>query len=143
MTDQPISQPQRRKLFAVARERGLTHDDLRAMTPAGSVSALSYHQAAELLTRLCGKPYRAPERRRRRSRRTGAIPIATNPQKFYIRILADQLGLSKSQLDAYIRSRHHRNGLADVIQGKDASDIIEGLKAQVSRLRELPSVCPV
>ena len=143
MTDKPISLPQMRKLFAVARERGLTHGDLQAMTPAGSVSALSYHQAAELLTRLCGKPEHTPQRRRRRSRRDGALHIATAHQKSYIRHLAGRLGLSGSQLDSYIRSHHHRDGFDDVLQGKDASDIIEGLKAQVDRQRELPSACPV
>ncbi len=143
MTDKSISSPQMRKLFAVARERGLTHDDLRAITPTGSVAMLTYHQAADLLTRLCGRRKRTPEQRRRRSPRTGAIRVATDPQKSYIRILAEQLGLSDSQLDSYIRSHHHRDGLADVFQSKDASDIIEGLKAQVDRQRELPSVCPV
>lgn len=49
-----ITAGQRRRLFALARERGLDLDQLRAATPAGSVSALSHDQAAAIIERLGG-----------------------------------------------------------------------------------------
>jgi len=49
---QPITAAQRRALFAAARDKGLSTDDLRAMTPKGSISMLTLPEAADLLGRL-------------------------------------------------------------------------------------------
>ena len=48
----PITEGQRRALFAAAGRIGLDLDGLRAMTPAGSVSKLTRAEAASLLNRL-------------------------------------------------------------------------------------------
>lgn len=56
MTDDPLTAAQRRKLFALAGEHGLTLDGLRALTPAGSISMLNRGEAAVLINTLDGPP---------------------------------------------------------------------------------------
>lgn len=63
-----LKDSQRRALFAAARKKGLSTDDLRAMTPKGSISKLTSAEAADLLNRLNkGTAYDrpAPPRKRR------------------------------------------------------------------------------
>lgn len=52
MEGERITPPQRRALFAAARDRGLSIDDVRDMTPTGSISALTRAEASDLLDRI-------------------------------------------------------------------------------------------
>ena len=49
-----LTDKQRAALFALAHRRGLEIDDLRAMTPQGSISKLTMREAGDLIDRLKG-----------------------------------------------------------------------------------------
>ena len=49
-----VTEDQRKLIFALGRARGLDLDDLRGMTPSGSVSRLTQREAAELIAALQG-----------------------------------------------------------------------------------------
>lgn len=51
----PITDAQRRAIFALAAQRGLTIDDLRPLTPQRSIGRLTRAQAAHLLDYLAGR----------------------------------------------------------------------------------------
>lgn len=111
----PITDAQRRKLFALARERGLDLDDLRAMTPAGSISLLRIDQAAELIDRIEGRPNPAPPPRtahRRPRLPAGVIRLATAEQRAEIDRLAEAIsahyGWTRADLEAWLQPRRHR-----------------------------------
>ncbi len=53
---QPLSEAQRRMIFGLGTSKGFDIDDLRSITPAGSISALTRAQAAKLIDTLTGKP---------------------------------------------------------------------------------------
>lgn len=132
-----ISPGQRRALFALAGERGLDIDALRDMTPTGSISALSYAQAGDLVARLKGRVDTGRPRARGRRGSGGLRPVSPQ-QRSYIRHLAfDKLGLTHEQLDRLVATHHNLGGaaagLADVLTGQHAGEIIEGLKAQLDR----------
>lgn len=60
--DQPrrvmLSDAQRAKIFALASERGLTHDDLKRLAPRGSIRGLTPIEAHRLIDELQGKNQR-------------------------------------------------------------------------------------
>lgn len=139
-----ITPAQRKALFAWARERGKTIDDLRDMTPAGSISMLTRVQAAELLERLNQgtsheRDYRGPPPDRRKPRRAyGSIHrmVSTAQSDLIVAIRMD-LGWSEDHLVTWLSQRHYRSDptrpMSEIHSSRDAAEVIELLKAVRSR----------
>lgn len=139
---EPITAAQRRALFAAARERGLTIDDLRDMTPAGSISALTRGQASDLLDGLNrGTDYAHPRKRRpsSRPRRPKCVyGIATDAQRRKIESLRIQLGWTLEGLQGFLSERHFSDGrvMTRIDSTSDGRDVIELLKGVRDRSRK-------
>ncbi|MFO0971863.1 MAG: hypothetical protein U1A27_00280 [Phycisphaerae bacterium] len=129
---------QRRALFAAGRAHGLDIDELRALTPAGSISALTRQQAADLLTRLNGDRARlaAPPAPRRRPRLApGCVRTVSDAQRTYIADLRTEIRAryhwTDAELDAWLDRRHYRDTgrpMSRVLDGKDAAAVIRLLQ---------------
>lgn len=139
----PITPAQRRALFAAAKSRGLSTDDLRAMTPQRSISQLSVTDAAELLERLNADQRRfgAPFRRKRMDRRPSSIiALISADQLELIRKLRIAMGWTQHQLGDHMKSRHYPSDPArtmDEMQTtRDAQAVIEHLKKILHRTLE-------
>lgn len=91
--DLPINDGQRKMIFGLGKKLGLDIDDLRAMTPAGSISALTRAQAAKLIDTLTGRPGSHDLAR-------GAQGTASGKQIGLIVHLRDQIGLRATGLIA-------------------------------------------
>ncbi len=94
---------QRRAIVLAGRQRGMDLDQLRGMTPAGSLRALSFDQAAAILDRLHdGRP--APERKRRPPRRSrpGILKMVTLRQRETIASLQVRIGWGDERLDEFL-----------------------------------------
>jgi hypothetical protein len=132
MRDKMITEPQRRSLFAWAKEHGASIDDLREMTPAGSISMMTCVQASALLDRLnrAGPP---PKRRRRRPKNVCAM--VSDKQRSMIVSLRLTLGWGAEALDDWLSRRHFRDGRAmnAIDSSHDAVAVIELLKGVVKR----------
>lgn len=113
MTDQ-----QRRKLFALADERGMDLDALRACTPAGSVSMLTRREASMLIGKLAGGADAAAAERRDR---------ATPRQLELIGHLAGYLRMDHERLGAWMGPRFGVASLKELHSREVASRIIQGL----------------
>ncbi|MFQ5495745.1 MAG: hypothetical protein ACE5EX_10235 [Phycisphaerae bacterium] len=143
LPDEPITAPQRRALFACAKCKGLDIDDLRALTPCGSISALSRQEAAELLSRLnAGTDYDHPRPARRGVRRPkGVYRFATDAQRRKITALGIDLGWTSDRLHEWLSERHFLDGrpmskILDkdaAVSTKDGADVIELLKVVNAR----------
>ena len=129
----PITAEQRRAIFAAGKSRGLDIDDLRQLTPAGSISALTRLQATELLQRLNAHgehPY--PKRHSRAPRRPkGVYAIPTGSQLNKIEALRIELGWTPEGLQGWLAERHHVDGrlMTKIDSTTDAAAVIELLKA--------------
>lgn len=136
----PITAGQRKALFAAGRAHGLDIDDLRGLTPAGSVSALTRLQAASLLERLNrGTETARPEPRPRAPRRPkGVLAICTAAQRGKIEALRIDLGWTPEGLTAFLAERHHLDGRAmtAIDSTKDGAAVIELLKTVLGRTLE-------
>jgi len=136
--DEPMmTDGQRRALFAASRAHGMDRNALRAMTPVGSISALTFAQASDLLTRLnAGTPHAHPRKTPRGPRRpAGVYAIATAAQRRKIEALRIELGWTAAGLESWLSERSHVDGrpMTRVDSTRDASAVIELLKAVVSR----------
>lgn len=130
---QPITPAQRTALFAAARSRGLGIDDIRAMTPAGSISKLTRLQARELLDRLnAGTPHAVQHRPRRPK---GVYALVTDAQRNKIEALRIELGWTPERLKEWLGERTHADGrpMTRMDTTADASAVIELLKAVTGR----------
>lgn len=76
----PCTTEQMKKLFACARERGLSVDEVRAMTPNGSVKAMTWGQCSAVINRILGQ--REDARPPRRGRRGSALSKRRPPDVF-------------------------------------------------------------
>jgi len=130
-----LTSAQRSKIFAVANERGLALDDVRAMTPAGSVSMLSKVEAAALIDALekgQSPDYdRASISRPRRARPAeGAIRLVSVEQRIMIEDLRRECGFTPASFQTWLsqRSFNDRRPLTDMKTSGDAIFIIELLK---------------
>ena len=123
-----ISSAQQRKIFMLARERGLD-DELRreyihTLTGKTSTKLLTMKEAIKVIDSLEGKQI------------AGRITIK---QRLYIEGMAKDIGwvndtgkLDTERLNAWL---HKRYGISHInwLTSKAASDAIEGLKAMLSR----------
>jgi len=134
MEGERITPPQRRALFAAAGDRGLSIDDIRDMTPAGSISALSRAQASDLLDRInSGTDFDQRRRRRPRGPRRpkGVFAMASPAQRAKIKSLRIDLGWTAEGLVGFLADRHYSHGgpMSKILTTADASEVIELLKA--------------
>jgi len=116
-----ITDAQRRMLFARAKVLGLGLDDIRAMTPKGSVSALTKEEARDLIDRLVRRPGRAWQDQ-------GA---ATGNQLATIEYLRGLVGFSDTEFGHWLGKWFKVESLARITDKALASRIIGGL----SRMR--------
>jgi len=116
-----ITAAQRRLLFARARALGMGLDDIRAMTPKGSVSAMTKEEARNLIDRLLRRPVRAwREQGTATGNQIGTIE--------YLRVL---VGFSGAEFSKWLGKRFKVESLAQITDKALASRIIGGL----SRMR--------
>lgn len=136
----PITPEQRKALFAIGKARGRSIDDLRDLTPAGSISALTRLQTARLLESLnAGTPYRGSPRRSRTPRHPkGVFAIATPAQRNKIEALRIDLGWTPDGLAGFLHDRRHTDGrrMTRIDGTTDAAAVIELLKAVLVKSRQ-------
>jgi len=133
----PISEAQRKAIFAAGREHGFSIDDLRAMTPAGSISMLNRQQAAELLNRLNrGTAHDHPRKGSRGPRRpAGVYAMCSDAQRRKIVALGIELGWTTEQLQSWLARRHYadRRPMTKIDSSRDGAEVIELLKGVLDR----------
>jgi len=148
----PITPEQRKALFAAGKARGLRIDDLRALTPANSISLLTRLQASRLIDRLnAGSESAYPKRRSRAPRRPKGVYAVSSPQqRLKIESLRTELGWTPERLGEWLSKRHHDHGrpMATLHDGSytlnidstaDASAVIQlliAVLAKTERARE-------
>lgn len=133
----PITAAQRRALFASANQRGLSLDELRAMTPQRSVSQLSAHEAATILQRLNGgsRITASPRRPRRPRRPSNVIALISAEQRALIVAIRMEIGWTDAELHDWLTKRHHPDGrpMNVMHSSSDAVAVIELLKGVRTR----------
>jgi hypothetical protein len=137
VTTGPITPAQRRALFAIGKARDMSIDDLRDLTPAGSISALTRDEASHLLDRLnAHTDHEHPRRSPRRPRRPkGVYAFASDAQRGKIAALRIDLGWSPEKLHEWLSERHHSDGrpMTRIDSTTDGQAVIELLKIVVTR----------
>ncbi len=137
-TTDRLTDAHRRMIFRLKTDRGLTIDDVRDMTPAGSISMLTKFQATSLIDALkTGKPVdyskrsRIPAERRSKRRPKNVFAMASDAQRNTIEALRIELGWSKEHLHDWLSKRHHKDGrpMTEIQSSGDAVAVIELLKA--------------
>ena len=108
-------------IFGLGKSKGLDIDDLRVMTRAGSISALSKTEAGELIDRLLSKP--------RWSELHGGNGTATGKQLGLIEHLRDQLRFSEAGFAKWLERQFKVGSIAEIDDGGLASRVIGGLLA--------------
>lgn len=93
-----ITRDQRRMIFGLGRKLGFGIDDLRAMTPTGSISVLTRRQAADMIDALSGRP-------------TAGGDDGTDRQRAYARDLAAGANMDQREFARWL----HRNYRVDSI----------------------------
>jgi hypothetical protein len=120
-----IIELQRRRIFALARRHGLTLDDVRAMTPAGSVSELTKAQADALIRRLGGVV-------------PGRGSKATPGQLTFVRDVARSVGFDDASLSAWLSRTFGVDAIERIPDRDAAAAVITGLLALQRQKAELP-----
>src|ERR1043166_5041149 len=138
-----ITPAQTRAIFAAARRIGMELDDVRAMTPGGSIKLLSRLQASDLLDRLnASTEYQHPRKSPRAPRRPKSVyRIATPPQLAKIESLRIELDWTSEGLTGWLSERHHGDGRAmtDIQSSSDRQAVVQLLKAVVKRSHVEPA----
>lgn len=134
----PISPAQRRAIFAAAESRGLSIDDVRDMTPAGSISRLTWQRASNLLDSINrGTAFQKDRRERPRSPRRpkGVMAMVSEAQHRKIESLRIDLSFTTSRLHEFLAVRHYSHGgsTARILTAADGIEVIELLKAVAAR----------
>ncbi|MBE7507765.1 MAG: hypothetical protein HS101_15980 [Planctomycetia bacterium] len=135
----PITEPQRKAIFAAARQRGMSTDDVRALCPKGSVSMLSSLEASRVLDRLNGKTDDDRSRRTKR-RKSGARDVTrmiSSDQLAYIDKLRICMGWTKRHMGEHLDAKHYKSDPSrkmSVMQSSpDAVAVIEHLRKIATR----------
>ena len=121
---------QRQAIAIAGKARGLAVDDIRALTPAGSIRALTFEQASALLDRLNGgrpRPAAPAQAPRSRRRRPGVLAIITDRQREVLASYQGRLGWSNERLDAFMQ-RTFGLTMATLASRRDASRAITILR---------------
>lgn len=134
---EPIRDTQRRAIFAAARARGMSIDDVRDLSPGGSISALTRAQAGDVLRRLnSGTRYEHPRPAvRGRRRPKNVYRLATPAQRGKIEALRTELDWTPEKLAQWLSERRHGDGrlMSRIDSSSDASAVIELLKGVTIR----------
>lgn len=149
-----ITPGQRRALFAIAKDRGWSIDELRSRTPAGSISGMTRAEARALLDRLNGgSPVgRSPDARtadaarasphaRRPRRPKGIYAFRTDAQIRKIEALRIDLGWTQDGMDAFLAERHFGDGrpmnkIDSTADGRDVIQLLLHVLECVNRARQ-------
>lgn len=118
--DDSITAAQRRKLFALGTALDLGLDDLRALTPSGSISMLTRTQASELIDRLSGRE----DGRRRAFADQGT---ASGRQLGLIAHLRDLIGFREAGFGLWLEKRFKVGSIEEIDDGALAHRVIGGL----------------
>lgn len=133
---------QRRAIFAAAKSKGKSIDDIRDMCPKGSISMLTYYEAWDVLNQLNGKPRRSDggwQRTRPRAarREPGIISRVTPEQLAFINLYRIALGWMPSGLHGHLNDRKYPSDpsrkMTDIQTTADGQAVIEHLKIVLSR----------
>ncbi len=127
-----MSDAQRRKIFMLAREKGLDGETLhvfvKSVTGKDSLTLLSIAEAIKVIDGLGGKKQNAP----------GMITVS---QQKYIKGLAKEIGwvgedgeADEARLGGWLYTKYDVSAL-NWLTAKKASDAIEGLKAMKNRMK--------
>jgi len=102
----PLTAEQRGMIFTLGKGRGMSTDDIRELTPAGSISALSTRQASQLIDALRGKrvDLTAP---------TGPDAKPTDQQIAMLYCLAEDAGMDRRHLQNFMRQKFKVSGPSD------------------------------
>lgn len=148
---------QLRALWAKARQRGLTDDELRALTPRGHLSDLTYDEAHELLNQLGERRaafgYQKPRSHKPRAS-AGVARIRTSEQAAMIESLTQQIcdhyGWTLTRFAAWLSERHHKDGrpMTSIDSARDGRDVIQLLEnflrqARAAKARNAESAPPL
>lgn len=142
-TSGPSSPKIRSAIVIAGKARGMSLDDIRALTPKGSVSMLTAREAAQLLSRLnSGTAYDKPAPPRQRRRPNGIVAIPTgwllSKDSAMCRELRAQYGWSEQQLTDWLTKRTLPSGAsaARPATGRDYQERIELIKGVLTRARK-------
>ena len=124
----PMTDAQRRRIFAMAQGIGLDLDGIRALTPMGSVSALSKVEAHGLIERLAG-----------RSHYLNGQGTATAKQLNMIAHMRDANGFTAVGFSSWLLKRFGVGSIDEIEAGGLASNVIGGL-IRMHGNRSLPAV---
>ena len=127
-----LTRPQMKKLHVLAAQRGISHEDLRAVLGVTSLTLATSAQAARAIERLEND---RPESRRR-------VPITTRPttgaskrQRAYIHKLAQQCEWSETKLRGWLKHRFEIDSLDVVhIEPDAARSAVKQLQCALEKL---------
>ena len=143
MTDQ-ITKAQIAKIWACAHSLGLDEELLYLLVPRGSISAMTKHEASELiehLTQLAGQrigPAHQESRKSQRAKPAKQDPNAVTPeQRNFIYFLFGRIGWlhDPARIRGFLKKFAHADSVEELPDRKRASAIIEALKAIYKRQR--------
>ena len=139
-----ISKAQIAKIWACANALGLDKELLYLLVPRGSISAMSRHEASELIRHLMDLgarrvgPRRLENTRSAQARAATVDPsAATQDQRNFIYFLFGKIGWLQepARLKGFLRKFAHVGSIEELPDRKRASAIIEALKAICKRRR--------
>jgi hypothetical protein len=140
-----ITPGQRTALFAIAKTRGFSIDDLRDATPLGSISALSRCEASALLDRLnVGTAYAHPRPSVRGPRRPkGVYAIRTPAQLRKIESLRIELGWTAAGLADFLAAKTFMDGrpMSRIDSTSDGAAVIQLLLHVRDGMRRAAAAC--
>ena len=145
MTDQ-ITKAQIAKIWARAHSLGLDEELLYLLVPRGSISAMTRHEASELiehLTQLAGQRVGPANQESLDPERAKSDPNAvTQEQRNFIYFLFGRIGWLHDpvRIRSFLKKFAHADSVEEIPNRKRASAIIEALKAIYKRRRKKSEV---
>ena len=139
-----ISKAQIVKIWACANALGLDKELLYLLLPRGSISAMTRHEASELIRHLMDLgarrvgPRRLEDPKPAQARAATVDPnAATQEQRNFIHFLFGKIGWLQepARLKGFLRKYAHVGSVEELPDRKRASAIIEALKAIYKRRR--------
>jgi hypothetical protein len=133
--DRPITKFQQSKIWALAKKLDLDSEKLHLLVPRGSISALTFREAFDLIEYLA----RLDAGSREDSTRGGAQNSsgATQEQRNFIYFLFGRVGWleNPARMKGFLRRYARVESVEEIRDRKRASAIIEALKAIHARMK--------